>query len=180
MTKRQSYLSKQGQGGIRSGVHLGLPFGINNPAAATAAQAAIPTTAMPFEAPIYTFPDFIAQDAFVATMSDVGPSADIPLKYAIQGIDFSLNAAFAANVASFNILLRRWTAAGVLVGTVATLFNGVADTAVAFARRRILAAALIASGFDKCDAGDTLSLRVTVNGGGAACPAFGGVLDIQG
>lgn len=180
MTKRLSYLWSQGQGGIRAGVSLGIPFTINNPAAATAVQASIPTTAFPFEAVIYTFPDFIAADAFVATQQDIGQSAGDPLlKFAIQGIDWSTNAAFAANAASFNILLRRWTAAGVLVGTVATLFNGVTDTAVAFARRRIQAAALIAGLFDKCDPGDSLALRVTINGGGAACPAFGGVIDVQ-
>lgn len=180
MTKRLSYLWSQGQGGIRSGVSLGIPFFLSNPAAVTAANAGIPVASIPLEVSIYTFPSLIAQDAFVATMQDIGQSAgDPPLKYAIQSIDFSLSTAFAANAASFNILLRRYTAAGVLVGTVATLFNGVADTAVAFARRQIAAAALIAAGFDKCDPGDSLALRLTLNGGGAVCPPFGGVIDVQ-
>lgn len=181
MTKRNSYLWSQGQGGIRSGVSLGIPFALSNPAAASAANAGIPVASQPLEVPIYTFPSFIAQDAFVATMQDIGQSAgDPPLKFAIQSIDFSLNAAFAAAAASFDILLRRYTAAGVLVGTVATLFAGVTQTSVAFARRQIAAAALIAAGFDKCDPGDSLALRIIVNGAGAVCPAFGGVIDVQG
>lgn len=181
MTKRISYLSKQGQGGIRSGVSFGIPFGLSNPAAASAANAGIPVASQPLEVPFYTFPDFIAADAFVATMQDIGQSAgDPPLKFAIQGIDFSMNAVFAAAANSFDILIRRFTSAGVLVGTVSTIFAGVTQTSVANARRRILAAALIAGGFDKCDPGDSLTMRIIVNGAGAVCPAFGGVIDVQG
>lgn len=181
MTKRLSYLMYQGQGGIRAGVSLGIPFALSNPAAASAANAGIPVASQPLEVPIYTFPDFIAADAFVSTMMDVAQnSGEPPLKFAIQGIDFALNAAFAAAANSFDILLRRYTAAGALVGTVATLFAGVTQTSVAFARRRITAATLIAAGFDKCDPGDVLALRITVNGAGAVCPAFGGVIDVQG
>lgn len=177
MTKRLSYLVSKGQGGIRSGVSLGIPFALSDPTSVSANNAGIPIASQPLEVDLYAFPDLIAADAFVATDADIGQSAgDPPVKYAIQEIDFSLASAFAANAASFTILIRRFTSAGVLVGTVATLFTGTADTAVAHARRRIQAAALTNA---QCDPGDVLTLRITVNGGGAICPPIAGCIDVQ-
>jgi len=48
---------------------------------------------------------------------------------------------------------------------------------VAFARIVIIPAA--ASVFRQINVGDTISIVITVQGAGAACPAFGGTLDLQ-
>jgi hypothetical protein len=177
---RLAYLIAQGQGGIRSGVALGIPFKMDNNAAA---NGAIPVAAYPVETAIWVAPALIAADAFVSTLFDGGPltpaaTAGEPLPtFAVQAVRTSFNAAFAAAAASFKVLLRRWTAAApaVLVGTVATIVDATATTLTAMTR---LDNTAITN--SPLNVGDILSVQIVVAGAGAACPAFGGTVDVQG
>jgi len=177
MAKTISYRLANGQVGTREaggGILLDQPdFSAGN---LSAAGQTIPVAAFPVEQTFWIAPGLIAADALVSAYADQEPRQQAAPKYVVQSIRMSFNAAFAAAAASFNVLIRRWTSAGVLVGTVATMFNGVTDTAVAFAMIEKLGAALANASLDP---GDSLTFRVTINGAGAACPAFGGQVDIQ-
>ena len=173
MAHRLSYLVAQGQGGVRSGISLGIPFSMANPAAA---NGLIPFASLPIEVPVWIAPALVTADAFVTTLLDVNPAANEPAPtFALQSVRVALNAAFAAAANSFNVLLRRFTSAGVLVGTLATLFNGVTDTSVAQAmiEKKVFTN-------NPINVSDVVTAQLTGNGAGAAVPAFGGILDIQG
>lgn len=174
MSHRLSYLVAQGQGGTRSGVSLGIPFSMVNPAAAA---GAIPAASYPIEAPFWVAPNLIVADAFVTTLLDANPAANEPAPtFQIQAVRVTPNAAFAAAAASFIVDLTHRTAAGGAAQVIATLFDATVTTLAAFTQ------ILVAAGFLTMPliVGDSLNVRVRIQGGGAACPAFGGTVDLQG
>ena len=176
MSKRLSYLIAQGQGGVRSGIALGIPFKVDN--AASAANGAIPAASFPLETAIYIVPDRIVADAFNSIYMDANPAANEPaVTVAVQAIRVAFNAAFAAAAASFVVTMRRFTSAGGLVGAVATLVDGTVTTLVANAQI-LIAQANIAN--MPMNVGDVLTTRIVIAGAGAPCPAFGGTVDAQG
>lgn len=186
MAKRKSYAIAQGQQGAYSGVEPGIPFWVMADGGATATQGSIPATAFPFEKAIWVVPDRVVPDAFggatgfpaAGTYNDVNPAANEPaLRAAIDRVILSFNAAFAAAAASFLVSLKRRDSTGAAVGALQTLLDGTVTTIVAFSRIVIIPAA--ASVFRAMNVGDTVSIVITVQGAGAACPAFGGTLDLQ-
>ena len=175
MAHRLSYLVAQGQGGVRSGIALGIPFSLVNPAAAA---GAIPAASYPIESPVWVAPALVTADAFVTTLLDANPAANEPAPtFQVQAIRVTPNAAFAAAAASFIADITRRTAAGGAAAVVATLFDATVTTLAAFTQI-LIAAANIAN--MPMNVGDSLNVRVRVQGAGAACPAFGGTIDIQG
>lgn len=186
MAKRKSYAIAQNQQGAYSGVEPGLNFFVMSDGGATATQGSIPATAFPFEKVLWVMPDRVTADAFggatgfpqAGLYNDVNPSAnEPPVRGAVDRIILAFNAAFAANAASFLVSLKRRDSTGAAVGALQTLLDGTVTTIVAFQRIVIIPAA--ASVFRALNVGDSLNIVITVQGGGAACPAFGGTLDLQ-
>jgi hypothetical protein len=178
VAKRKNYAAAQGQQGQYGGVESGIPFSVSNPASVT--NGSIPAASFPLEVTLWTVPDRIPNDAFGAgpPYFDVNPSALEPaVKAAVDRIVFDLNAAFAATANSFLIVLRRRDSTGAQVGSDLTLFDGTVSTSVAFAR--ITNNPVAASTFRSLNVGDTVNLRITIAGTGAASPAIGGTLDVQ-
>jgi len=183
VAKRKSYEIAQGQQGQYAGVNAGLNFQVAD--AGNAAQS-IPVAAFPVEIPLWICPDRVTQDAFGGATgfpaqglyNDVNPSANEPaVRAALDRIIFAFNAAFAAAAASFLISLRRRDSTGAAVGALLTLLDGTVTTIVAFQRIVIIPAA--ASVFRAMNVGDSINAVITIQGAGAACPAFGGTLDLQ-
>jgi hypothetical protein len=175
VAKRKNYATSQGQNGIASGIETGIPFSLANPA--SVANGAIPVASFPLEVPIWTCPDRIVLDAFNSAYRDVQPSTLEPAVQAfLQAVRFNFNAAFALAANSFIVDLVRRTAAGGAAQVVATLLDGTVTTIVAFAQI-IIPVASIAN--MPMNVGDSLNIRVRIQGAGAPCPAFGGVLDLQ-
>lgn len=171
-----SYAIAQGQQGYMSGIELGLPFSLVDPHAA-GSNGSIPAATFPLEVPIWVVPDRIVLDAFNSAYRDVNPAANEPAVQAfLQAVRVTFNAAFAAAAASFIVDLTRRTAAGGAAQVIATLVDATVTTLVAF-QQILIPAASIAN--MPMNVGDSINIRVRIQGAGAACPAFGGVLDIQ-